>query len=210
MLDPDPRSLPSQSSGSDVDHILAQMRQLEHDLDGAFEQQRADLRLRIERNKVIFEEHVLKRHRAMKIRLRDYVRGARLMVVITAPVIYSLIVPMLLLDICVSIYHAVCFPVYGIAKVRRRDYIVFDHQSLAYLNALEKLNCAYCSYANGLFAYVREIAARTEQYWCPIKHARKLVAPHAHYADFVPFGDPEAYRQQLDELRLKLAASEAS
>ena len=132
------------------------------------------------------------------------------MVVITAPVIYALIVPMLLLDLCVSIYHAVCFPVYGIAKVRRADYIVFDRQSLAYLNALEKLNCSYCSYANGLFAYVREVAARTEQYWCPIKHARKLVAPHAHYADFAAYGDPEAYRQQLEALRLKIAKDDTA
>ena len=65
--------------------------------------------------------------------------------------------------------------------MRRRDYFVFDRHHLAYLNAIEKLNCAYCSYANGLVAYVREIAGRTEQFWCPIKHARRAIGAHAHY-----------------------------
>ena len=188
-----------------ISAIVGRMKQLEAELEEAFERARGDLRLRIEHDKVIFEEHVLKRHRELRIRLWDYVRGARLMVVLTAPFIYAVIVPIVLLDLTVSLYQAVCFPVYGIPKVGRAEYIVFDRQSLAYLNLLEKLNCAYCSYANGLFAYVREIAARTEQYWCPIKHARRLVAPHARYADFVAYGDAEAYHEQLSKLRRELA-----
>ncbi|HQY94602.1 hypothetical protein [Caldilinea sp.] len=196
------------SGNSEVRAILARMRSLETELDAAFERARAELRLRIERDRVVFEEHILKRHRELKIRLLDYVRGARLMVVVTAPFIYAVIVPIVILDLFVTLYQATCFPVYGISKVRRRDYIVFDRQNLAYLNALEKLNCAYCSYANGLFAYVREIAARTEQYWCPIKHARRLIAPHAHYADFVAYGNAEEYHRQLEVLRSKLAAME--
>ena len=84
--------------------------------------------------------------------------------------------------------------------MRRRDYLVFDRHHLAYLNALEKLNCAYCSYANGLIAYVREIASRTEQYWCPIKHARRLIGAHANYATFEDYGDAEGYQRRLAEL----------
>ena len=64
-------------------------------------------------------------------------------------------------------------------------------------HALEKLNCAYCAYANGLVGYVGEIAARTEAYWCPIKHARRMVMTHARYADFADFGDAEAYRRAI-------------
>jgi hypothetical protein len=78
--------------------------------------------------------------------------------------------------------------------------MIFDRRYLAYLNALEKLNCAYCSYANGLIGYVREIASRTEQYWCPIKHARKLVAAHPRYASFADFGDAEGYQAQIQAL----------
>ena len=95
----------------------------------------------------------------------------------------------LLLDLAVTVYQAVCFPVYGIPKVARGEYLVFDRGSLRYLNVIEKIGCVYCSYANGLLAYVVEIAARTEQHFCPIKHARKLLRPHSHYANFVPYGD---------------------
>ena len=55
-------------------------------------------------------------------------------------------------------YQAICFPVYKIPKVRRRDYLVFDRHHLAYLNIIEKINCAYCSYANGAIAFMREVA----------------------------------------------------
>jgi hypothetical protein len=149
----------------------------------------------------IFEEEILRRHRELKTRLSAYLLAARPLVVITAPVIYSVIVPLVLLDLFVTVYQAVCFPVYGIPKVRRRDYLVFDRHHLAYLNALEKLNCAYCAYANGLIAYVREIASRTEEYWCPIKHARRLIGAHAYCATFEDYGDAEGYRRRLEELR---------
>jgi hypothetical protein len=127
--------------------------------------------------------------------------NAHPLVVLTAPVIYSLIVPLVLLDLFVTIYQAICFPVYGIPKARRRDYLVFDRSHLAYLNMLEKLNCAYCSYANGLIAYVREIAGRTEQYWCPIKHARRVIGAHPRYALFEDYGDAEGYRKWLEQFQ---------
>jgi hypothetical protein len=88
--------------------------------------------------------------------------------------------------------------------VSRGKYIVIDRQHLAYLNAIEKLNCMYCGYANGVFAYVREIAARTEQYWCPIRHATRVRGPHAHYREFVDYGDADGYHRRLPVLRNKL------
>jgi hypothetical protein len=63
----------------------------------------------------------------------------------------------------------------------------------------------YCGYANGVFAYVREVAARTEQYWCPIRHARRMQSPHPHYREFVDYGDAEGYRRRLIPLREELA-----
>ena len=69
-----------------------------------------------------------------------------------------------------------CFPIYGIERVQRRRYFAIDRHTLAYLNAIEKANCLYCSHANGVIAYVREVAARTEQYWCPIKHCQPTIA----------------------------------
>ena len=85
----------------------------------------------------------------------------------------------------------------ALSRVRRSDYLLFDRNYLAYLNVLEKLNCAYCSYASGAIAFVREVAARTEQHWCPIKHARRIIGAHEHYREFIEFGDAEAYRGWL-------------
>lgn len=99
-----------------------------------------------------------------------------------------------MLDLFVSTYQFICFPVYGIPKVRRSNYMVFDRYHLAYLNMLEKLNCSYCSYGNGVIAYAREIASRTEQYWCPIKHARRLIGAHPRYALFADYGSAEGFR----------------
>ncbi len=188
-----------------VDDLTRKIRALEAQMDAHIAQRRAELRVGMERGRVVFEEEVLRRHRELKTALLTYICNANLLVIITAPVIYALIVPLLLLDLFVTVYQAICFPVYRIPKVRRADYFVFDRHHLAYLNALEKLNCAYCSYANCLIAYVREIAARTEQYWCPIKHARRVIGSHARYASFDDFGDAESYQARLVELREKLS-----
>ncbi|MBN8739029.1 MAG: hypothetical protein BGP24_10300 [Lysobacterales bacterium 69-70] len=184
--------------------LVRRLRTLEDELEVQLALARADLQVRVEDGRIAFEQAVQRRHRAMKSRLLRYVFGARALIALTAPLIYALIVPFALLDLFVTIYQAVCFPVYGIAKVRRRDYLVFDRRYLGYLNLLEKLNCAYCSYANGVIAYVREIGARTEQYWCPIKHARRLAAAHPRYANFVDYGDADAWRNETEALRRQL------
>ncbi len=166
------------------------------------------MRVGLEHGRVVFEAELLRRHRELKTALSTYLWNARPLVIITAPVIYAMIVPFVLLDLFVTVYQAICFPVYGIPKVKRADYFAFDRGHLAYLNALEKLNCAYCSYANCLIAYVREIAARTEQYWCPIKHARRVTGSHERYMRFDDFGDAEGYQKRAEELRALLARDE--
>lgn len=189
---------------ADIAELLQRIRTLEEELEVQLALARAELQVRVEDGRIAFEDAVRRRHQKMKSQLLRYVLGARPLVLLSAPVIYSLVFPLALLDLFITVYQWLCFPVYGIAKVRRRDYLVFDRRYLGYLNALEKINCAYCSYANGLIAYVREIGARTEQYWCPIKHARKLAAAHPHYAEFVDYGDAEAWRNDSAELRRKL------
>jgi hypothetical protein len=170
-------------------------------LEAELAQRRAELRVGLEKGRAYFEQEVLRRHRELRTRLSRYLLNASPWVVLSAPVIYALFVPLVLLDLCVMLYQAICFPAYGIEKVRRRDYLVFDRHHLAYLNALEKLNCAYCSYANGMIAYVREVAARTEQYWCPIKHARRVIGAHPRYAMFEDYGDAEGYRRRIAQMQ---------
>lgn len=115
---------------------------------------------------------------------------------ISAPFIYTMIVPIVILDVFLEIYHRICFPLYGIAYVKRWQYIRMDRHQLSYLHWLEKINCAYCSYANGLAAYTVQIAGETEKYWCGIKHQEKPgVFPQLHQKDFLKYGDEEAFNK---------------
>lgn len=184
-----------------VSEILAKITALEEELETALTQARVEFNYRYENARVKFEQEVLHEHRKFKQSLFQYFRETRLIIVCTAPVIYSLIIPFALIDLFVTVYQAVCFPIYDIPKVKRSAYLIFDRRHLAYLNSMEKFNCLYCSYANGVIAYVREIAGRTEQYWCPIKHARRILSPHTRYNRFLDFGDAITYRDEKEHLR---------
>jgi hypothetical protein len=188
-----------------IDDLLRRIAALEREMDAELEAVRAKWRYRIEKGRVRFEHDVRDAHRLLRRSIPRYLRDSQILSILTAPAIYSLIVPIALLDLWVSIYQSVCFRVYRIARVKRSAYIVIDRQHLAYLNGIEKLNCMYCGYANGVLAYVREVAGRTEQYWCPIRHARRVHAPHTHYREFVDYGDAQGYHARLIPLREELA-----
>lgn len=183
-----------------IQDLAEQIRKLEAELAG--EIQRIRIRTyEIRDRTVLFSDEVKRRHRAQAMHLLEYLRRAKLKHVLTAPIIWSCIVPALLMDLVVTLYQQICFSVYGIPKVRRADHIVIDRHHLAYLNYIEKLNCLYCSYFNGLVSYIGEVAARTEQYWCPIKHAAQLKRAHSRYERFAEYGDAENYRKDLNDLR---------
>jgi hypothetical protein len=183
-----------------LDTLMEKLRGVEAEIEVELAKRREELRFHFEKRRIVFEQEVARLHKALKTRLSRYIIEANPLTVLTAPVIYSLIVPIALLDLSVMAYQAICFPVYRIPKVRRRDYLVFDRHHLAYLNAIEKFNCAYCSYANGAIAFIREVASRTEVYWCPIKHARRVLGPHPHYQGFADFGDAEGFRARIRQL----------
>ena len=176
------------------------------ELDREIEFRRRALGVRVHDRLVEFERGIVIEQRKLKTSVRAFLARSSFGVIITAPVIYSMLLPLVLLDIWISVYQAICFRAYGIARVERRDYIAFDRGRLAYLNWVEALNCAYCAYANGVIAYAREIGSRTEQYWCPIKHALRISDPHQRYYEFLEFGDAEGYRTRLAAFRELLAA----
>jgi hypothetical protein len=189
-----------------IDRLRSRLQDTREALEAEIDARRAAIAYRVRGSRVEFERDLRARHRAARESLGSFLSRTRPMVVLTAPAIYALIVPLVLLDLFVSLYQAVCFPVYGIPKVRRRDHFAIDRQHLAYLNALQKLNCVYCGYANGLISWTREIASRTEAYWCPIKHSRRVADPHDRMAGFADYGDHEAFRMQTEERRQALAA----
>jgi len=173
--------------------LIEHARDIQDQIEKEMANRRAAVEYRFYRGRIVFEESLRQRHRAARVNLRVFLAETRPMVVLTAPLVYSLLLPIALLDLMVTVYQAVCFRVYGIDRVRRADHVFIDRQNLAYLNTLQKLNCVYCGYSNGVIAYVREVAGRTEQYWCPIKHARRVPAPHAQYAEFLEFGEEEDF-----------------
>ena len=189
---------------SRIDDILERITTLERELEVEFAQAQARWRYRFDAGKVRFERDVAAAHARLRQTVPRFLRESSIPALLTAPVIYGLLIPIALLDLSVTIYQQVCFRVYRIALVDRSAYMVIDRQHLAYLNAIEKLNCMYCGYANGVFAYVREVAGRTEQFWCPIRHAKRVRAPHHHYHEFVPYGDAEGYKKRLIPLRDEL------
>ena len=188
-----------------ISELLTRIQQMELEIEQEMKRKRAELKADFEETRVRFEREVLAQQRRFKTGILPYMLSANLLSVLTAPVIYSVLFPMLLLDLFITVYQHICFRAYGIPRVKRSDYFVYDRAHLAYLNLIEKINCAYCSYGNGLMAYGREVVARTEQYWCPIKHARKIMAAHPYYTGFVDFGDAESYKQELERLRTQLA-----
>lgn len=141
------------------------------------------------------------KHKKFKVWFFYSFLNSRVRHLISAPFIYSMIIPAIILDVFLEIYHRVCFFLYNIPYVKRSEYFAFDRKHLSYLNFLEKINCLYCSYFNWLMSYTKEIAWRTEKYWCPIKHAKRISDPHAHYDDFIDYLDWENYRKKLSDLR---------
>ena len=189
---------------SRVSELLAEIHKLEDELEDAIRTHEVDFLYRIDGTRIRFERAVEETHRKLKVGLLRWLGDASLRNLASAPFIYAMILPFALLDAFVSTYQAICFPLYRIPKVPRSRYIVIDRHQLSYVNAIEKLNCVYCGYINGLIAYVREISARTEQYWCPIKHARKVLDPHRRYARFADFGDSEGFQNHVARMRESL------
>lgn len=180
-----------------IEELLARIRTLQDEIEEEYRKRREEF----EQKRRELAGELFRQQRRYKIGLFRFLLKSRLLVVLSAPVIYAGWIPFLLLDLFVTVYQAVCFPIYRIPKVKRSEYVVFDREDLPYLNLIEKFNCLYCSYGNGVAAYTREVAARTEQYWCPIKHARRMRGTHERYPQFFDYGDAEAYRQGLERLR---------
>lgn len=121
--------------------------------------------------------------------------------VFSMPFIYFMILPGVLMHFFLEVYQHICFRIYGIPLVKPKDHFIFDRAMLPQLNWLEKFNCLYCSYYNCLVSYMQEIVGRTERYWCPIKHAKRMANPHHHYEQFVEYSDAEHLREEWTELR---------
>lgn len=184
-----------------LETLLERMRITEKEILRELQKKELEFFYEVRQGKVRFTEEARAKHKLLVKRFVSYIRDSQFMILLTSPVIWACLIPVALLDVVLTVYQVTCFPVYGIPRVRRGEYVILDRRHLAYLNWMEKLNCEYCSYANGVLAYATEVAARTEQYWCPIKHALRMKSMHNRYRFFFDYGDADHYRQQIEKVR---------
>jgi len=193
-----------------IRRLLSQISELEEQLASDLHAQQQRLHYRVEGSKIRFEENLRRVHHDLKVGTFSWLRQSELRNVVSAPFIYAMVFPFLVLDIFMFVYQSVCFPLYRIPKVRRSLYVIVDRHHLGYLNIIERMNCLFCGYADGLLAYTRQILSCTEMYWCPIKHARKVLDPHRRYAKFSDFGVGENYQAHIAAMRCEISAKETT
>jgi hypothetical protein len=184
-----------------LDTLLAKIRELERELLEEGKKKEKEFCYSVHAHRVEFTEAAKANQRRFRLGVPSYILHSRFLVLATSPVIWLCAFPIALADMIGTFYQAVCFPIYGIPKVVRSEYLDFDRRHLSYLNFFEKVNCEYCAYVNGVLAYFVEIAARTEQHWCPIKHAGCVKCAHSRYKKFIDYGDAQRYREQLETIR---------
>lgn len=188
-----------------LDEILSRLssaqQELEVELERLLKNKQQQFHYQLRKGKVIFERNIRRLQRQQRDNAWNYLKKAPLKAILSAPIIYGVLIPMILLDFSVTFYQHSCFRIYGIPIVGRSQYFIFDRHRLAYLNSIEAFNCIYCGYGNGLIEYTREIFARTEQFWCPIKHAQKTKDPHHRVQKFFDYGDVDALRSGLKNIR---------
>jgi hypothetical protein len=180
-----------------IDEIEAMKIKLGEEID----KQEGHISYEIQNGYVTFEKEVLAKQRENMKNLLSWLREVPLLHFLTAPLIYAMVIPAIIFDVVLFVYQQIAFRVFKFQFIKRSDYLHFDHHYLGYLNPIEKLNCLYCSYFNGLMQYASAIAGRTELYFCPIKHAKKVVSEHKYYKEFLSYGDEENYQEKLKELR---------
>jgi len=145
--------------------------------------------------KIVFALDTRKRNKTFRQSVIKYLFSAQIRHLLSAPFIYSMIIPSIILDLFLFMFQQICFRLYDIPFVKRSDYFDYDRKHLDYLNIIQKFNCLFCSYVNWLFSYATEVWWRTEKYWCPIKHANKNKWTHDWQHCFADYGDPDWFKE---------------
>ena len=103
-----------------INLLLEKMAALENELQEAVHQQESRVFFQIKGKRVEFEQSVKQAHRKLKTSLFRWLVTNRPQNLITGPIIYAMVFPLMMLDFFVSLYQFTCFPIYGINKVRRK------------------------------------------------------------------------------------------
>lgn len=180
---------------SRINEILKEIEKKREELRAEYEKMMKKYDFSFERGKVIFTKKAREYQKKFKMPLGKYVIPKSYRHILSMPFIYGMFFPALALDLWLFIYQNTALRLYGIPLVNRHEYIQYDRKHLSYLNLIQKINCLYCSYMNGLFSYAVEIGGRTEKYWCPIKAARRKKWWHDWEEYFADYWDPEEFEK---------------
>ncbi len=191
-----------------IKEMIEEIEAMKEKLGEEIAQHEKHISYEIQNGYVRFEKEVINKQKENMKNLLAYFRDMPLLHLISSPLIYAMVLPAIFFDVTLFLYQQVIFRIYKFEFVKRSDYIIFDRQYLGYLNPIEKLNCIYCSYFNGLMHYASRIASRTELYFCPIKHAKKVAYEHEYYDEFFLYGDENEYQEKLEILRKRSQKSD--
>jgi hypothetical protein len=100
-----------------MQELATEIVRLQSELDREIETRRKVLGWRLREGMVEFERGIAIEHRRLRMGVATFLARSPLGTILSAPVIYSVIVPLLLLDIWASFYQAICFRVYRIPQV---------------------------------------------------------------------------------------------
>lgn len=184
-----------------IREMIEEIETMKRKLGEEIVKEEANIAYEIKNGSIHFEEEMLERQKQHMMHLWAWFREIPFIQLLSAPVVYMMILPALVLDVMLFLYTNVVSRVFNIRFSKRSEYIVFDRQYLGYLNVVEKFNCLYCAYFNGVMQYASSIAGRTELYFCPIKHAKKIAYKHEFYDRFFSYGESDDYQKNLKALR---------
>lgn len=184
---------------SKISELLKRFEALRHDVEREYDRLTKEYGYSIEKHKVVFLEEFARKNKRFRESFFRMVFNAPIRHILSIPFIYMMILPAILLDMFLTIYQYTAFPLYRIPRVERGDHFIYERRFLNYLNWFQKINCLYCSYVNGLFAYAVEIGAKTERYWCPLKATHHPRFTHPLYNDFADYGNPEEWVAKYTE-----------
>lgn len=133
---------------SKISEILKQIEDKKNELVKEYEKIKEKYLFELKGKRVLFDKKRREYNKKYKVNVFSYLLHPNFKYILSMPFIYGMAIPALFLDICIFIYQHVCFRLYGIPLVKRRDYIIYDRRYLDYLNILQKVNCLYCSRVN--------------------------------------------------------------
>ena len=86
--------------------------QLEEELEELVSKKREEFQYKLKKGKVTFDKNIRDIHQKYRVGIWTYLKNAHPLYILTSPIIYGVIFPLIFLDIAVFLYQQICFRVY--------------------------------------------------------------------------------------------------